>query len=182
MSSSVASALTIILSIIVAVVGIVFFLPPKNREKFGKGFKRIFDFVNFKTFIVDYVLKGLYILSTAMCVIGGFLTIFTVRTTYQNVYNSNSVFSQTKATTSLSVDNIGTGLLIMVLGPIIVRIVYELIMLTIVAVRNIMEINKKMPGNPEEPEAPAEPATPMEPVNPTTEEKIVEAAENSTEL
>ena len=45
-----------------------------------------------------------------------------------------------------------------------------------------MEINKKMPGNPEEPEAPAEPATPMEPVNPTTEEKIVEAAENSTEL
>ena len=117
-----------------------------------------------------------------MCVIGGFLTIFTVRTTYQNVYNSNSVFSQTKATTSLSVDNIGTGLLIMVLGPIIVRIVYELIMLTIVAVRNIMEINKKMPGNPEEPEAPAEPATPMEPVNPTTEVKIVEAAENSTEL
>ncbi len=144
MSPSVASALTIVLSIIVAVVGIVFFLPPKNREKFGKGFKRIFDFVNFKTFIVDYVLKGLYILSTAMCVIGGFLTIFTVRTTYQNVYDSNSVFSQTQATTSLSVDNIGTGLLIMVLGPIIVRIVYELIMLTIVGVKNIIEINKKM--------------------------------------
>ncbi len=150
MSSSLASALTIILAIAATVVGIVFFLPKKNRDKFGKGFARIHDFVNFKTFIVDYILKALYILATAMCVFGGFLTIFTVRTVYHNVYNSNSVFAQREATTSLSVDNVGTGILIMILGPIVVRIVYELIMLAVVAVKNIVEINKKMPCCKEE--------------------------------
>lgn len=180
MSSSVASALTIVLSIIVTVLGIVFFVPKKNREKFGKGFARIHDFVNFKTFIVDYILKGLYILSTAMCIFGGLFTIFTFKTTYQNVYNSSSIFSQRQAQTSLSADNIGTGILIMILGPIIVRIVYELLMLAVVGVKNVIEINKKIPSV-EEPETPAEPTTPMEPTNPTEEEKIVEAAENSTD-
>ena len=142
MSPSVASALSIVLSIIVTVVGIVFFLPPKNKDKFGKAFSRFHDFFNFKTLIVDYVLKGLYILSTAMCIIGGFFTIFTVRTYYTTtgtMFNSSS-----EAHTSLSVENLGTGLLIMILGPILVRIIYELIMLTIVGVKNIIEINKKM--------------------------------------
>ena len=142
MSPSVASALTIVLSIIVTIVGIVFFLPPKNKEKFGKAFSRFHDFFNFKTLIVDYVLKGMYILATAMCIIGGFFTIFTVETYYTttgNMFNSSS-----EAHTSLSIANLGTGLLIMILGPILVRIIYELIMLAIIGVKNIIEINKKM--------------------------------------
>ena len=180
MSSSVASALTVVLAIIATIVCVIFFVPKKNREKFGKGFAKIHDFVNFKTFIVDYVLKAFYILATAMCIFGGFFTIFTVRTEYTT---TGTMFNQTReAHTSMSADNVGTGILIMILGPIIVRIVYELIMLAVVGVKNIIEINKKIPGNPEEPEASVEPTTPMEPEDPTPEEKIVEAAENSTEL
>ena len=142
MSASLASALTIILSIIVAIVGIIFFLPQKNKDKFGKAFAKCHEFINFKTLIIDYVLKGMYILSTAMCIIGGFLTIFTVKTYYTT---TGTMFNQSReAHSSLSVDNLGTGILIMILGPILVRIIYELIMLTIVGVKNIIEINKKM--------------------------------------
>ena len=178
MSASVASALTVVLAIIVTIVGVIFFVPKKNRDKFGKGFAKIHDFVNFKTFIVDYVLKALYILATAMCIFGGFFTIFTVKTTYTT---TGTMFNQTsQAHTSLSADNIGTGILIMILGPIIVRLFYELIMLAVVGVKNVIEINKKMP-EVEEPEAPIEPATPMEPEESTVEEKIVEAAEDSSE-
>lgn len=185
MSSNLASALTIILAIAATVVAIVFFLPKNNREKFGKGFARVHDFVNFKTFIIDYILKGLYILATAMCVFGGFFTIFTLRTTYQNVYKSGSIFAQREATTSLSVDNIGTGILIMILGPIIVRIVYELIMLAVVGVKNIVEINKKIPtvGEPEtpdKPETPEAPVTPTESKEPETPVTPTESKESET--
>ncbi len=177
MSASVASALTIVLSIIATIVCVIFFVPKKNREKFGKGFAKIHDFMNFKIFIVDYILKALYVLATAMCIFGGFLTIFTVKTVYTT---TGTMFNQTReAQTSLSADNIGTGILIMILGPIIVRIVYELIMLAVVGVKNIIEINKKIP-NAEEPKTPVEPTTPMEPTQPTKEEQIVEAAENSS--
>ena len=142
MSQNVTSALTIILAIVATIVGIVFFLPQKNKNKFGKVFSKFHDFFNFKTLIVDYVLKGMYILATAMCIFGGFFTIFTVKTYYTT---TGTMFNQTRgAHSSLSIENVGTGILIMILGPIIVRIVYELIMLAIIGVKNIIEINKKM--------------------------------------
>ena len=177
MSPNVASALSIVLSIIVTVVGIVFFLPPKNKEKFGKVFSKFHDFFNFKTLIVDYVLKGLYILSTAMCIIGGFLTIFTVRTYYTT---TGTMFNTSReAHTSLSVDNLGTGILIMILGPILVRIIYELIMLTIVGVKNIIEINKKMDCcKGEEPKTETEEPTFVE--EPTVSAPVESEAQDNT--
>ena len=180
MSPSVVAALAVVLSIIGTVLAIVFFLPKKNREKFGSAGKVINDFVNFKTLIIDYILKGLYILSTLFCIFGGFFTIFMVETTTRSVYNSNSVFGQQQVETSMSMNNVITGILTMILGPIIIRIFYELIMLTIVGVKNIIEINQKMPNRNEEPKAPEEPVE-TTPAEPTAEEKIVEAAEDSSE-
>lgn len=46
------------------------------------------------------------------------------------------------------------GLLTMILGPIVVRIVYELLMLTIILVQNVITINKKLPAPPKEEQAP----------------------------
>ena len=60
MSPSVASALSIVLSIIVTVVGIVFFLPPKNKEKFGPLYQdsnHIFTWEDGRPYSPDYVSK-----------------------------------------------------------------------------------------------------------------------------
>ncbi len=179
MSPSVVAALSVVLSIIGTVLGIIFFVPKKNSEKYGKKGKAISDFINFRTLIIDYVLKGLYILSSLFCFFGGFFTIFMVETTTRQVYNSNSVFSEPRVETSMSANNVITGILTMILGPIIIRLFYELIMLAVVGVKNIIEINKKMPScKKEEPEAPVD----IKPQEPTPEEKIVEAAEDSQEL
>ncbi len=180
MSPSVVSALAVVLSIIGTILCIVFFLPRKNREKFGKFGAVINDFVNFKKLILEYVLKGLYILSTLFCFFSGFFTIFMVDTTTRSVYNSSTYSTQLQTESSMSGNNVLTGILIMILGPIVIRIVYELFMLMVVAVTNIVEINRKIKGCDKD-SKPVEPETPLEPENPTDEEKIVEAAENSSE-
>ena len=179
MTYSTMSAIALVLSIIATVLGIIFFIPKKNREKMGGFGKKVHDFVNFKVLFVDYVLKGFYIFTTVFTFIAGFLTMFTLKTTYRSVYDSTSIMTKTEPTTSFSIENVITGFLIMILGPIIVRIVYELIMLAVIGVRNVIEINKKMDGCEEEkPEEPIK-TTPAEPTMP---EKIVEAAEDSSEL
>ncbi len=38
----------------------------------------------------------------------------------------------------------GYGLLLMILGPIALRLAYEMILMLIIAVKNIIEINKKL--------------------------------------
>lgn len=179
MSQSLVAALAVVLAIIGTVLGIIFFFPKKNRDKFGKFGTVVHDFLNFKTLVIDYVLKAMYIFATIFTVVAGFFYMFSVTTTYESVYKQGQVFPQRQAVSSMSINNVITGLLIMILGPIAIRLFYELIMLAVVAVKNVMEINKKLP-EVEEPEV-KEPATPMEPVNPTEEEKIVEAAENSSE-
>ena len=55
------------------------------------------------------------------------------------------------------------GLLLMVLGPIVLRITYEFMMLTILLVKNVIDINKKLKA-PEAPVAPKAPVAPVEPV------------------
>ena len=52
------------------------------------------------------------------------------------------------------------GLLTMILGPISVRIFYELLMLIIIIAQNVISINKKIPGNAEA--KPQEPAASQE--------------------
>ena len=58
------------------------------------------------------------------------------------------------------------GLLIAILGPVAVRILYEGIMLVIVLVKNVIQINRKLPENPKEEAAPAAPAAPAVSVPP----------------
>ena len=38
----------------------------------------------------------------------------------------------------------GEGLALLILGPVVVRLVYELLMMTIILVKNVVDINKKM--------------------------------------
>ena len=61
----------------------------------------------------------------------------------------------------------------MILGPIVLRITYEFMMLAILLVKNVIDINKKLPA----PEAPVAPKAPVAPVEPVAEPVVTETIE-----
>ncbi len=99
------------------------FLTSKKQEKSLKGGLRwLRDFLTFKKIYLEAVLRFLYILTTCFVFATGFLMIF---------------------------ERGWRGLLLMIVGPVAVRIVYELLMLFIVLVKNVMEINNSIHGRAE---------------------------------
>ena len=118
-----------IFAIAATVLACIFIMPEKKREdlKKSKFLLWLHDLVNFKWLFIEKILKVLYIFSTCACILVGFFMLFGKTAYYE---------------TSTAVP----GLLLMFAGPIVVRITYELLMLVIIAVNNIIQINKKMPG------------------------------------
>ena len=57
MTYSTMSAIALVLSIIATVLGIIFFIPKKNREKMGGFGKKVHDFVNFKVLFKRKIIK-----------------------------------------------------------------------------------------------------------------------------
>ena len=118
----------IVLSVILAIVGAILLfvnvLPEKKRSGLNNFFKKVADIFNFKNLLLESILKFCYALTTLFVISYGFFTLFS------KVYG-DSMFLP--------------GLLLMVLGPIVIRIVYELSMMFILLVKNVIEINKKMP-------------------------------------
>lgn len=126
-------------SALVALALCIFFLPEKRRAGLGKALKAIHDFLNFKAFIIEKIFQFLYLtLSIAMVFVG--------------------IYALTEGADE--------GLLIAILGPVAVRILYEGIMLVIVLVKNVIQINRKLPENPKEEAASAAPTAPAVSVPP----------------
>ena len=127
------SVLTIVLSLAATILAFVFIIPEKKRGTLNNFLKVVHDILNFKFLIIEKIFQFLYVLATAVTVIGGFFTLFTFTETYN--------WRTGKYTT---VWEGYWGFLIMILGPIVVRIAYELIMMAILAVKNIIQINSKL--------------------------------------
>lgn len=140
--------LTIIFGLAATILACVFCLSKKWKHE--GGFKQwLHEFVNFKTLFIDKIFKFLYILSTCCTFFFGFFTLFS--------------------------EQFLAGLAVMILGPIAVRIVYELLMMFIIMVTSLTDINRdvsnmlgimrggKAKGKPEEaapvPEPSAAPTT-----------------------
>ena len=97
-----------------------------HLSKFGQF---LHDLFHFKKLYLEEVLKFLYVFSTVSCVaIGAFLLIGKVDT----YWSSTPTF--------------GYGVALIILGPIFTRFSYELLMLSIILVKNAIEINNKLNG------------------------------------
>lgn len=120
-----------ILSAVAAAAGTVlifiFILPGDKRANLPTFGKWIHDFLNFKSFIVEAVLKFLYILSTLFVVLYGVFTLFT-----ENYLGQSNALQ---------------GVLMIVVGPLAVRLAFELLMLLILLTKNVMSINRRLSGN-----------------------------------
>lgn len=117
------SVIATVLAIVVTVLAFIFIVPEKRREKLNAFGKFLHDTCNFKYLVVEKILQALYIFATAAVILNGFFMLFTV------------AFG-----TWLG----GYGILVMILGPIVVRLVYELLMMLIILIKNVISINNKL--------------------------------------
>lgn len=131
MSPNIAAILGIVAAIACTVLALIFITPEKKRASLPKFFQIVHDIFNFKFLLLEYLMKALYILATLYSICYGFFLLF-------SGYSYGSYYYSSFESTA------GYGLLMMLLGPIVIRIVYEFIMMAILAVNNIIAINKKL--------------------------------------
>lgn len=136
-----------LLSVAVTVLLFIKVLPAKYDGTFSKKiFQKVHDYFNFKNLYLESILKALFTFLSIACVVGGILmatvgnTIWAISKSIEYAamgYNSSWIF-----TTYITYFFAGIG--IAVLGPVVLRLVYEGFMMFIILVKNVVEINNKM--------------------------------------
>ena len=118
-----------VLALVATVLAFIFIVPEKKRPQLGAFGKFLHDTCNFKHLMVEKILQALYIFTTAATILFGVLMLF--RTEY-NYWTGERVWMG------------GIGLLIIILGPIVIRLSYELMMMAILLLKNVISINRKL--------------------------------------
>lgn len=121
----------VFLAITATVLAFIFIVPEKRRARLNSFGKFLHDTCNFKYLIVEKILQALYIFLTCFVLLCGFFMLFRVNYwgEWQGLY----------------------GILIMVIGPIAIRLVYELAMMLVLLVKNVISINNKLSGKSGDP-------------------------------
>lgn len=119
--------LALVLGLAATILAFVFILPEKKREGLNKLGQLAHDFLNFKYLIIEKILQFVYILATATTILLGFFMLFCVEDVwYRTIWYG------------------GYGLLLMIVGPFAIRVVYELLMMLVLLVKNVTDINRKL--------------------------------------
>lgn len=108
----------VLAAIILGVVLYFTFLSKKNEGKYKGVAEKIYNFFSFNKFYTEEIMKLLYIVMAAVLVVVGVVMLFTY--------------------------SLVGGLLILVLGNILLRICYELIMMFIILCRKTVSVDKKL--------------------------------------
>jgi cellulose synthase/poly-beta-1,6-N-acetylglucosamine synthase-like glycosyltransferase len=127
----------IIIGIVLAVAATIFIcvrvLPKKYDGRLDSKFLQfLHDFFNFKTFYIEALTKFIFILLTCLCIFVGFLLMF-------GKFEYYGYFGMTFTQSTFLY-----GLGIMLLGPLVLRVTYEFVMMAILLVQNVIDINRKM--------------------------------------
>lgn len=166
-----------LLTIIATILTFIFIIPDKKRQGL-RGFGRfLHDFFNVKFLIIEKILQFCYVLATTFCIIGGFFMLFW----FQEQYTFGSMMAGVSGGGGYGdIEKVWMGyygVLVMVLGPILLRFAYELLMLAIIAVKNIIQINNKLKDQNDDPK-PAPKAAPIPPVVNAVSQAPAPTAEN----
>ncbi len=152
------------LSFILAMVLFVLFAPQRFRAKYNKFGKALHDFFNFRFLIVEKIFQFFYMFFTVFSLVGGFLMLFWVEEyTYYNGYY-DYYYDRYIDDYETYTEWLGYwGIILMIFGPLAIRIVYELLMLGLIAIKNIIQINNKL-KDPNEKDKKANPFTSPAPI------------------
>lgn len=112
--------LGVVLALVCTILLYVLVFPKKHDGKLPPFFRAVRDFFDVKYLLIEKIAKFIYVFLTLASVLTGFFLLF--------------------GETFLA------GLLLMILGPVIHRLLYELFMLMILLVKNVMEINNHLKG------------------------------------
>ena len=112
-----------IIAAVLAVVSmfliLIFITPQRKRDKLPGFFRLLHDIFNFNGLIIEVLLKATYIVATVYTILYSFLMIFTG-------------------------EDVIVWIISMIVGPIAIRIFFELIMMGVLLVKNVISINNKL--------------------------------------
>lgn len=108
--------IAILVAVILAVVFYFTFLSKKNEGKFTGAKEKIYNFFSFNRFYAEDVLKLLYVVSAAVVTVIGLVQLFSGI----------------------------TGLVILIVGNVVLRVCYELVMMFIILCRKTVSVDKKL--------------------------------------
>ena len=120
------SVIAVILAITATVLAFIFIVPDKRRKKLNKFGKFIHDTLNFKYLIIEKILQALYIFFT----VG-----HSDRLLYAVYCNGRMARRQYMVG--------GYGILL-IFGPIVIRLFYEFVIMFVLLVKNVIKINSKL--------------------------------------
>ena len=142
-----------ILALAVALTALLMLLVlPKEKDgRLPSFFQMLYDLFTPKVLVIERLLQVLYVFLTCLTVLYGIVVFF------------SGFFT--------GIGNLVLGLLVLAVGPVLLRVFYELILLLVMQVKNVREINQKLSAAPPRarPAAPEEPPAP--PAPPVSHEK-----------
>lgn len=109
--------IAVLVAVILGIVLYFTFLKKENEDKFTGWKKTVYDFFCFNKFYTEDIIKLVYVMTTAaLVVIGVFMLFF----------------------------DLATGLILLVLGNVGLRVSYELIMMFVILCRKTVSIDRKL--------------------------------------
>ena len=150
--------LSLLFGLVGTIAALVLLVPESKRAALKHPFAVfLHNLFNFKSLWIEKILRFFYIFSTVTSVVMGFFMLFWVEYDEWLGYY---------------------GLLGLIVMPVLIRLLYECIMMFVLLVKNTIEINKKLdghkkhaPATPATSATPATPATPVTPAEPTKNPK-----------
>ncbi len=110
----------IVVALILTILLYVFILPDSKRNSLKQPWRSIHDILKIRGLMIEAIIRFLYVFCTVSSLISGFIMLF---------------------------KSFGFGLLLIIVSPIVVRIIFEILMLRVLEVKNIIEINSTLHGN-----------------------------------
>lgn len=123
---------------------------PKNNGKPlpNKFFQALHDYFNFKKLYIEEVLKFLFTLLTVAFIAGG---VSTILMSFFGIFKNIEYLIKGYVTFGYIAGSffgdVFAGILTAIIGPIVIRLSYEGIMMFILLVKNVIEINNKTKTN-----------------------------------
>ena len=106
-----------VLAVVLTVLAFIFIVPEKRRAKLNAFGKFLHDTCNFNYLLIEKLLQALYI----------FLTVFSILTGAYTLFKS-----------------FGIGLVIMIGLPLLIRLIYEFLMMTVLLLKHVIMIDNKL--------------------------------------
>lgn len=124
-SATIVFIISALVSLVCSILVWALVMPEKKRPTLNAFFTFVSDVFNFRSLLIEKILKFTYLLLTLFAILFGFCAFIV----------------------SISINDGRAaliGLLVMILGPIALRLIYELSMMAVLLVKNVIELNNKM--------------------------------------